>query len=696
MSNRSSFRADIEGLRALAVLLVLVFHAQLTAPGGFVGVDVFFVISGFLITGLLLREAQSTATVSLLQFYARRAKRLVPAASVVLITSLVATWFLAPLTVRKTFFLDVSFAAAYVANFRFADRAVDYLAEDIGPSPVLHFWSLAVEEQFYFVWPFLVLVALWLGRRTGLSLRTAGLLSLSAVALPSLGWSVYFTAHSPADAFFVSTTRLWELSIGAALALIEPDLPAPRRSVAEFLAWTGLGVIVGSAWWLDENATWPSYWAMAPCLGTGLVIAAGGKQVHTTAAALLSSRPMVWVGALSYSLYLWHWPVLVAGRTWLELSSPAWGAALVAGSILPAWLSYRFVETPVRFGERFQFSATKLVLLGLGAALLCGATGFALAAASAGSKGSEPRQHINLRSEGGVVHADPPRLGAGALGQAPSEYLVPRVVPENLTPRPESATLDIPVAYSMNCQVGESGVGTPPWCEAGRKDAKRRLVLVGDSKILQYFEALDAAGRALDLRVQSITKSACAFSGAYTKKGKPKYSEQCHQYNELALQALLDDPPYAIITSSNSTAGHPKDRPGEWGQRPLVEGLTSYWRQLKERGVKIVVLLDNPKPKRAIWPVYECVAEHPESTKECSFGKQGGLNRSGAPPLELAAQELGLPVVDLSDYICPRQTCPPIVGNVLVYRQGSHLTNTYVRSLAPILTQRLRDVLERQ
>src|SRR5690606_35808165 len=233
------------------------FHAGLPLHGGYVGVDIFFVISGFLISSLLLREVERTGTISLWSFYARRAKRLLPATFVVLLASLACTWALAPAAQKSTFALDSAFAAGYIANLHFAERAVDYLAEDVGPSPVLHFWSLSVEEQFYFCWPLLILVGVWLARRTHKRIEIGALLILTLVVVPSFVWSLTFSTQKPAAAFFVTSTRLWELGVGAMLALATPLLPLPNRRLSEAAGLLGLLFIGLSLAMFGHGTTWP-------------------------------------------------------------------------------------------------------------------------------------------------------------------------------------------------------------------------------------------------------------------------------------------------------------------------------------------------------------------------------------------------------------------------------------------------------
>src|SRR5690625_1620526 len=217
----SAFRPDIEGMRAVAIGLVLIYHAGLSQlPGGFVGVDVFFVISGFLITGLLIREIERTGRISLRRFYARRAKRLLPATGVVLIATSLLTWLTISAVEWRDFGLDIVASALYVVNWQLASRSVDYLAEDVGLSPVQHFWSLAVEEQYYIVWPLLLAVLAWsLKRRRSVNVRRSMSVAIALLIIVSFASSIYFTSDDPARAFFITPTRLWELGIGAAVAI---------------------------------------------------------------------------------------------------------------------------------------------------------------------------------------------------------------------------------------------------------------------------------------------------------------------------------------------------------------------------------------------------------------------------------------------------------------------------------------------
>jgi peptidoglycan/LPS O-acetylase OafA/YrhL len=682
--SQTSLRLDIEGLRAVAILLVLAFHAGLPVPGGYVGVDVFFVISGFLISGLLVREYEATGAISMAQFYARRARRLLPAATVVLLGSALAGSRFGAATDRATFAVDAASAAAYIANWRFADRAVDYLAEDVGRSPVLHFWSLSVEEQFYLVWPALIILALSIGRRMGWAHRRTLVGAIQLVLLPSLAWSIVHTNDSAQNAFFVTSTRLWELGLGAMLALLAPGVSRVPRWTGEAAAWLGAGCILFAAVAFDQTTSWPGYRALLPTLGTVLVIYGGTRSPGFVGRAL-SIRPMVWIGGASYSIYLWHWPFLVAGQDWFRLSGPLWGLALTIASIGPAWLSQRFIENPIRTSSWLAARPQLTLSLAGNLSLIVVAVGFGIpwltASAQAGSKTT-----ITLHSQAGRVTATPKQLGAGALGS--SKAGTPQRVYTGFSPSPSTARGDLPRAYAEGCQMAATATQIP-WCKAGDADSKRTMVILGDSKILQYYEALDAAGSALGIRVVSATMSSCASTDALTSNQDKPYT-RCAEVNAEIMRALEKDPPFAVVTSQNSTKALDGD---SQSREAMVAGLVSRWTKLRKLGTEVVVVLDNPRPPKGE-SVYECLLQHPEDQTKCAFSRQAAIERSAAPvQLAAAAQVPGVHVIDLTNVVCPKSKCAPVIGDVLVYRQGSHVTNTYARTLAPHLTSELARVL---
>ncbi|MCW2853067.1 MAG: acyltransferase, partial [Nocardioides sp.] len=271
---RAGFRPDIEGLRAVAVLSVLIYHAGLAwVPGGYVGVDVFFVISGFLITSLMVREVERTGRLGLTGFWARRARRLLPASTLVLVFSAVVAFAVLPVNTRRDFGGDIVAAAGYVVNWRLGLRAVDYLAENVGASPVQHYWSLAVEEQFYVVWPLLIAAMVTMFRTRW---RPALLVGIAVITLASFVFTLSYAAEQPGLAFFVSTTRIWELGVGALLALALPALVRLPAAALGVLGWAGLALVAYAALVLDETTRWPGTATLLPVLGTAAAILAGG------------------------------------------------------------------------------------------------------------------------------------------------------------------------------------------------------------------------------------------------------------------------------------------------------------------------------------------------------------------------------------------------------------------------------------
>ncbi|MEN0128184.1 MAG: acyltransferase family protein [Brevundimonas sp.] len=665
------FRPDIEGVRALAVGLVLVYHAGVRqVPGGFVGVDIFFVISGFLITGLLVREVESTGRLSLAGFYARRAKRLLPATALVLVAASVVTWLWLPQTQRAVLGGDVVAAAFYVVNWRLADRSVDYLAEGVVPSPVQHFWSLAVEEQFYVVWPLVIVLVLVAARRFRWPLRSALAVGIAAIGIPSLVYSVWKTGHDPAPAFFVTTTRMWELAIGGAVALGAAHWSRIPAGAARVLVWSGLGTLVGCALLIDgSTAAWPGSLALVPVLATAAVIA-GGAAATRPGARLLGAAPLVWIGGLSYSLYLWHWPVLVAGEAlWGELGAKR-GLALVAASLVPAWLCHRFVESPVRASSWVAARARRGLLVGAACTAVGALAGVLLVLPSSSSGSARP----------GDV------LGARVLRDGRADWFVDD--PVSITPSPDRATQDVPVIYADHCQVAVGGT-TAKLCEYGDPAGSWTMALVGDSKAAQWQSALDTIAKRGHFRLVTLIKGSCAFSDGAVLLPRGRPFPDCSAWNTNALAALLAARPSVVVTTQREFRAleDPDDASSPYSAAAMVDALAGRWQTLADAGIGVVALAGNPGPSGVL---YECVAQHRHDVSACSFP-------ATTPTADVQARAAkrvdGAHVVDLNDVICPHGTCPAVMGNVLTYRSTSHLTTTFVDSLTDVLAERLQPLL---
>ncbi len=343
-----SFRPDIQGLRALAVILVVLDHARIGPfHGGFIGVDVFFVISGFLITGLLLSEADRRGRVSLLDFYARRAKRILPAATLVLAATVVAGYFLLSGIQAIRLFKDTIWATFFAANIKFARDETDYFAQDDAIPPIQHYWSLAVEEQFYLVWPLIVLLLVALFRSRGRA-RRAVVLAIAAISVASFAWAVYAVGDNPRGAYFSTPARAWELGLGAATAAAVLRLRRLPPGLLAAASWAGVAMIGFAALTFTGATRVPGAPAVLPVLGTALLLGGGTAAAAWGPQRALAVLPMRWVGDRSYSFYLWHWPALImVGVVWR--TPVGWLGLLVSLAALAlSDLSYRFVENPFR------------------------------------------------------------------------------------------------------------------------------------------------------------------------------------------------------------------------------------------------------------------------------------------------------------------------------------------------------------
>ncbi|BCJ75970.1 acyltransferase [Catellatospora sp. IY07-71] len=697
-TRRPGFRGDIEGLRAVAVLLVLFFHAGVApVAGGFAGVDVFFVISGFLITRLITSELARTGRVSLLGFYARRARRLLPGAAVVLVAVLLLTVLLLPRTRWADTGWDVLTSGLYVVNWRLADRAVDYLAADTAPSMVQHFWSLAVEEQFYLVWPLLLLFAVRLAHRLAAGrvrdVERPLLVALVVVALPSFAWSVHLVGAEPERAYFITTTRMWELAIGCGIAILAGRLAQMPRLVAAATGWVGIGMVIASAFVLDESTSIPGLAALVPTVGAAAVLAGGAAAGGIGPAAVLDTRPLRAVGALSYSLYLWHWPLLVVAESRFGELSTGWSLAVVASSAVPAWLTYRYVENPLRLSAVFAHFPARALRLGALCTAIPVVCAVALHLSVTWSARTSPSTAANQNGATGHTAAG---LGAGVLSEHPRDD--PRGAPvdrvASMTPDPVAVRDDYPDVYDDGCHQRERDADAA-FCVYGEAHSSFTVALVGDSHAAQWVPALQSVAATRRWRLVTYTKSSCPLAQAQVlSRTNGRAYPSCAEWNGKVLRALtgVGRPDLVVTTNADYRIAHGAVRlSAPDGDRAMVEGLRASWRAITAAGVPVVVLRDTPAPG-ANMP--DCISAHPTRLSRCAFDRAAAQAAAGSVQEAAAAGMLGVHLLDLNDAICPTHRCAPVIGEVIVYRDSNHLTATYARSLAPRLDTALRAILQ--
>jgi peptidoglycan/LPS O-acetylase OafA/YrhL len=600
---------QIQGLRALAALLVVIFHARLV-PGGFIGVDIFYVISGYLITGLILREIEKTGTLDLQNFYQRRIKRLLPTSVFVLFVTAIVGMFILPAITRDALGRDLFASATYISNYLFAWWQNDYQNLNATPSPFIHYWSLAVEEQFYVVWPIFILFLSRYGKR-------AVLYGVSISSALSLLLSIYQTQTSPIWAFYSLPTRAWELGVGALLLFIPENFWKNR-----FFPWVGMIGIAVAALKFDENTAFPGVNAMLPVGATALLI--GSIAIWPRFFNDLSNnRLSQWLGAISYPLYLWHWPALV-------LPSSALGRPLrirerifcILLTIILAHFTSKYIEQPIRHkkiaGKKIYlfFAATTA------ASLVAGLFITSTASSMITVKGTDYK--FNLID-----------------------------------------VMEKPAVYGDNCHsnYGEINSGE---CIYGDKTSKKTIVLYGDSHAAQWFPALEQLATDRAYKLVSLTKSACpsvdvprADQGAYK-------NIHCEKWRDYAIDRIRQLRPEAVIMSSFQYFNPPKGYPSEnkWWRDGQVRLLNS----LRGLSDHLIYISDTPRPLRDI---PNCLASR--DLKSC--------NTTEETPVKIID---GFQKIDPNPWLCAQQ-CPAIQDGYVVYRDASHISVVAALALKPKL-----------
>ena len=657
-------RAEIQALRAVAVALVLVYHLWPSAVrGGFIGVDVFFVISGYLITAHLLREADATGRVAPLAFWARRARRILPAALVVLFACTVATLGLVSRLHWEPFLAEIRASALYVENWHLAHAAVDYLAADDAPTPVRHFWSLSAEEQFYLLWPLLILAGAARGRRMIAAV-------LATVTALSLAWSVWATASEPDVAYFVTPARAWEFGVGGLLALAAPS-PRARPAVS----WAGLLVIAVVAFAYSPSTPFPGVAAAVPVLATAAVIWA--------AAPMLTWRPVQLLGDTSYSVYLWHWPLIVFAPIVLDrATTTADRLAILVLTLALGWLSKVLIEDPLR---HWPALTQRRAALTLGVAGM--ATAVVLVVAAVGT--TDLRDDIAQARENThrVLAHRPPCFGAAA--RDPARTCDDRRFEGMVVPSPIEAR-DSP---NQRCTRVERR-GTLNVCAFGARKAQSvaMIALIGDSHASHWRAALDAAAEERRWQARSLAHTDCPLSDAVPDLPSGRRPE-CLRWNREVREWLRQRPETTIVFVSQSVAGAVVVPPGGDRFTTQVRGYRDAWASLPQSVERIIVLRDTPRalPQGG---TLECVDQAMRNGRDA--GATCALPRDRAlPPDPAAVAARGAPrvnVVDLTRFFCDERRCFAVVGGALVHRDVSHMTTAFASTLAPYLLRELRQV----
>jgi len=657
-------RVDIQLLRALAVGGVVANHlAPGRVTGGYLGVDIFFVISGFLITSHLVGEAQRTGRIALGRFWARRARRLLPASLLVLALSALGTVLWLPQSRWLQVMHEIFASALYVQNWQLAASAQDYFRSSQSPSPVTHYWSLSAEEQFYLIWPLLTLGVWWLARRSSADARRRVLAAaMSLVVVASLVCATVWLARSPNTAYFATPARAWEFGIGAVLGCL-PRLPRLPR-VAAAPGWV---VMAASVWLFGETSSVPGVITLVPVLGCALVIWAGtGSGGVPTPRAL---RVPVWLGDISYSVYLWHWPLIVFAPYALgRPMSPAVGVGIVLLTLLVAQLSTRFVEDPFRRAR---------LLAPTHRSLLAAAVGMAVVAAIAihvpqtlSSNLADVQQEM-----GSLVAAADRCTGAPAAGNPCPDSHQLRVANADLITISNSPYLP---SWGSTCQVEPEDPAPAP-CQFGVPEttAKARIALIGDSHAGQWASPLDLVAQKEGWNVVMQVKSSCqpAPGDLHSSWSTAPAVASCHAWGKQVSEAVAEDPSIDVVVVSGISRSYVSDDPTS-----VIEQWRAQWRPWIAAGKQVVVIADVPMLGEGDVPA--CLGAATTIDDPCSADAE----QADTPdPLVAAASGLdGVTLFDPVRNVCDDR-CHAVVGGMPVYGDDNHMNSYFTRTFAPLL-----------
>ncbi|NYE94879.1 peptidoglycan/LPS O-acetylase OafA/YrhL [Psychromicrobium silvestre] len=677
------FRSEIQGLRTIAVLTVVLYHLWPNhLSGGFVGVDVFFVISGYLITSHMVREVAQKSTLSLAKFWARRIRRLLPASFLVILASLGAVLLWVPSTLWENTAKQTAASALYVQNWILALDSVDYSTQHDDATVVQHYWSLSVEEQFYVLWPILIVIMILFTSSKIKDIRQLHqrafkrtlFVGLSVLGVLSLSYSIYITIASPPQAYFVTPARVWEFVAGALVALLGNQSPL-RGLSGKFVSWFGVAAILTAAFMFNSQTPFPGWTAAIPVLGTVAVLLCATGRSRMDAGWWLSLKPMTFIGDLSYAIYLWHWPLLIVAPYLLGHDVGTLGKILVLIlTIFLSWLTKLLIEDPLRKG---RLLASLPRTYGFAAASMAVMIVLSMGLTSLANTGDSAQQ---LDPQGTCY-------GPGSLAH-PNQCIPPTGVG---TPNPGPASVmkqNSDLRYQA-CQASFDGTDLSS-CDLGVEQSKATLTIamVGDSHATAWLPALEVLAEKHGWHIKAYTKTSCPLTTAkrvLASETSHNNQENCTGWGQNLIDALAKDKTIStVFTAAFSTAYTYESPNGSKLADPATEGYEAVWKEFIAAGKKVVVFDDVPRTNGQNIPT--CLASHPKDVLACALPVDKAYPAGAA--ITHAATKMstsGIIRVPLRDQFCDKKLCYPQIGSVIVYRDLSHLSFDYSRALAPYI-----------
>jgi peptidoglycan/LPS O-acetylase OafA/YrhL len=665
-------------LRAFAVLAVVIYHLWPRAvPGGFVGVDVFFVISGFLIVGHLVREIQSTGRLKLGEFWARRARRLLPASLLVIGVTALVTVLLVPDVYWRQWFQEMGASTVYVQNWLLAANSVDYLATDNKSSPVQHFWSLSVEEQFYIVLPLIIVGVLLLARlmKARSPLRLIGT-TLAVITVGSFAYSAWGVATDLDPTYFVTHSRAWEFGAGGLLAMLPAVSGLDRVRAAA--AWAGIVGLTATVFVYTARTPFPGAAALLPVAATLAVIWAGSPNTRWSPQGMFGAPPVQWIGDVSYSLYLWHWPPLVIlpivlGQS-LDLVARI---GILAGSLVLAVLTKRYVEDAVRTRSPLVRRPPWVTLVATVAA-----TGLMVTLCFTADVVGANRIEAAAAQADAAIRGGNTCVGAFALAKSArcdDVYAVTKLT------NPAFARADIGKGVQLEDECKQSVDSAKViTCRIGEKKNPSKIVaLVGDSHAGHWLEPLDIYGKEHGIQFVTMLKTWCAGTAGtdvFLDGGSPASRAGCTLWGKAVLKQLLSAKSIDAVLFANYT--HAYQRPyGDLGRALRTDDFLAVWRPLLKAGKTVIALRDTP---RAQTIVPDCIAQNEGEYDPCTTPREVALlPEAEDPQLAAAERRRKVEVIDLTNQYCGPSVCHSVIGGLIVYFDDHHMTASFARTMAP-------------
>ncbi len=664
-------RRDIQGLRALAVVAVVIYHfwpGRLT--GGFVGVDVFFVISGYLITDHLLRKPPTSPRL-LAAFWARRVRRLLPAATLVLLATLAASIVWAPRTMLIGIAREAGAAALYGENWYLAITNSDYLAAHETASPVRHYWSLSVEEQFYIIWPLLLAALTLVGAKLGRPKQVllAGLLLVTG---SSLVLSVWITSTQPDLAYYATHVRMWELALGGVVAWLARYAPAPGgswvRPARVLGAYGGVVLMVAAMSTFDASTPFPSWWALIPCGGAALVMLTAADGLPGSPDWVWRRRPVQWLGDVSYSIYLWHWPVVVLApyalgrpngqQPWVVM------VGLIAGIALAAGLTKVFVEEKLRYQQGLVRTLSRS--FAMGAALI---TMVVLSGAIVVGHVQAQQQRDRERVASGVHQQC---FGAASRRDPACQS---QDVP--LVTTPLFAKKDMPQVWPDHCW-NDKPFTSHKRCTYGPADAPVKVALLGNSHIANWFPAIRQVAQERGWLVHTYLIPECyTVTTVRIHWDQAGLSAACQAWNRWALDTIAQGG-YSLVVMANRTFQPLEDVPAVDKTHAAQEAYAETLRTVTASTPKVLIFRDTPAFTHMI---PDCVQAHLEDPSACDRPRQEAVEPDPLAQAGRLDSSGRVRVEDLNDLLCSSTTCPAVIGGVIAYFDNNHLTATYTTTM---------------